>query len=90
MEITPKRWPSKRGQDAALGDAQDGLRCYLSRGMQAGIGIAGDHEGRAVVVAALHHGGDRCNHAFDMGLRIDAGRTFLQRHAFDDRTAGHT
>ena len=24
----------KRGQDAALGDAQDGLRCYLSRGMQ--------------------------------------------------------
>ena len=72
-----------RGQDAALGDAEHRLGRDLARGMQAGIGVAGDDEGRAVVVAALHRGADRRHDALDMRLGLDARRALLQGHALD-------
>ncbi len=66
----------ERGQDAALGDAQHRLGRELARGMQAGVGIAGDDEGGAVVVALLHHRADRPDDLLDMapGSRCRAGR----------------
>ena len=37
----------------------------------------------------LHHVADRSDDLLDMGLVLDAGRAFLERHAFDGRAALH-
>ena len=37
----------------------------------------------------VHHVADRRHDLLDMRLGLDAGRAFLERHAFDGRAAGH-
>ena len=85
MEITPKRWPkvsAVRMPHSAM--PSTGLVGDLARGMQAGIGIAGDDEGRAVVVALPHHAADRRHDLLDMGLASSMpGGPFFQGDAFD-------
>ena len=79
----------ERGQDAALGNSEDRLGRDFARRMQAGIGVAGDDEGRAVVVAFGHHLADRSHDLLDMGLALDAGWAVFQGHALDDGAAVH-
>ena len=57
--------------------------------MQAGIGIAGDDEGRAVVVALLDGRADQADDLLDMRLAFDTGRAVLQGDALDRRAAFH-
>lgn len=57
--------------------------------MQAGIAVAGDHEGIGGIVG-LHQPAQRHHHAFDVGLSLDPVGTFGERRANDLRTTVET
>ena len=74
----------QRRQHAGLRDAEHRPRRRLAADLQAGIGIAGDHEGIGRIVRR-HQPAQRHHRAFEVGLRLDAERALRHRDAFDLR-----
>ena len=77
----------ERRQNAALRDAEDRRARRLPRGMEAGVGKAGDDEG--VRTFPLDGAAERRHHLVHMALSLDAGRAFGERHAVDGGPAVH-
>ena len=67
----------ERGEDTAFSDAEHRPRRAFAAHVQAGIAIARDHEGIGRVVR-LNQPPQRHHHAFDIGLGLDADRTFYK------------
>ncbi|MHC2744083.1 hypothetical protein ACVMFA_009895 [Bradyrhizobium liaoningense] len=76
----------KRGQHAALGNAEHGAVGTFTADLQSGIAVAGDDEGGRAVVA-LDQPAQRHRDAVDVGLALDAEGTLGQRLADQFRPA---
>jgi hypothetical protein len=74
----------QRRQDAALGDAEDGLVRAFARDVQTRVGIAGDHKG-IDVACRLDLPAQRDRDAVGMLLRFDAVWSLHERRAGDLR-----
>jgi len=75
----------ERGEHAAFGDAEYRPRGALAADVQPRIAVARDHEGVGRIVR-LDHAPQRHHHAFDVGLGLDAERTFREGGTHDLRT----
>ena len=73
--------PCERRQDAALRDAEDRCVGRLPRGMEAGVGEAGNDEG--IRAFPLDRAAKRRNHLVHVTLGLDAGRAIGECHAVD-------
>ena len=76
----------ERRQDPRLLNAEDRDLRHRPAGVDAGIGIAGDDEGRGVR-AGFDQPHQRQDDAVDVELALDAERAFGERQAFDRRAA---